>query len=92
MENLSSQEKGHEQQPLTPLATKAVPHTLRAHDNREVGLSSRKLAFNQQASALLPEPTLNAHAARYAIREGKGYIAVPACGGSLAEANRACNL
>eukprot|EP00983_Pelagomonas_calceolata_P040675 1137724-Pelagomonas_calceolata.AAC.5 len=24
-------------------------------------------------------------------REGKGYIAVPACGGSLAEAKRACN-
>eukprot|EP00983_Pelagomonas_calceolata_P082162 1155834-Pelagomonas_calceolata.AAC.5 len=23
-------------------------------------------------------------------REGKGYIAVPACGGSLAEAKRAC--
>eukprot|EP00983_Pelagomonas_calceolata_P046088 1139993-Pelagomonas_calceolata.AAC.8 len=25
------------------------------------------------------------------FREGKGYIAVPACGGSLAEAKRACN-
>eukprot|EP00983_Pelagomonas_calceolata_P046786 1140334-Pelagomonas_calceolata.AAC.1 len=25
------------------------------------------------------------------LREGKGYIAVPACGGSLAEAKRACN-
>eukprot|EP00983_Pelagomonas_calceolata_P100389 1158561-Pelagomonas_calceolata.AAC.11 len=24
-------------------------------------------------------------------RAGKGYIAVPACGGSLAEAKRACN-
>eukprot|EP00983_Pelagomonas_calceolata_P134225 1162037-Pelagomonas_calceolata.AAC.2 len=24
-------------------------------------------------------------------RKGKGYIAVPACGGSLAEAKRACN-
>eukprot|EP00983_Pelagomonas_calceolata_P077359 1153823-Pelagomonas_calceolata.AAC.3 len=24
-------------------------------------------------------------------REGKGYIAAPACGGSLAEAKRACN-
>eukprot|EP00983_Pelagomonas_calceolata_P075315 1152956-Pelagomonas_calceolata.AAC.5 len=27
----------------------------------------------------------------WTVREGKGYIAVPACGGSLAEAKRACN-
>eukprot|EP00983_Pelagomonas_calceolata_P019197 604085-Pelagomonas_calceolata.AAC.1 len=28
---------------------------------------------------------------RLQVREGKGYIAVPACGGNLAEAKRACN-
>eukprot|EP00967_Tisochrysis_lutea_P125272 scaffold210410_cov17-Tisochrysis_lutea.AAC.3 len=39
----------------------------------------------------MKELCLGRHASCQKGREGKGYIAVPACGGSLAEAKRACN-